>query len=43
MAPLSPTKIVLFRRLSDAERRRPCRHSPVIRITENPISEAIVC
>ncbi|XP_061718577.1 protein NDRG3 isoform X4 [Cydia pomonella] len=43
VAPLSPTKIVLFRRLSDAERRRPCRHSPVIRITENPISEAIVC
>ncbi|XP_048005000.1 protein NDRG3 isoform X1 [Leguminivora glycinivorella] len=43
VAPLSPTKIVLFRRLSDVERRRPCRHSPVIRITENPISEAIVC
>ncbi|KAM3968463.1 misexpression suppressor of KSR 2 [Aphomia sociella] len=43
VAPLSPTKIVAFRRLSDAERRRPCRHSPVIRITENPISEAVVC
>ncbi|XP_041987798.1 protein NDRG3 isoform X2 [Aricia agestis] len=43
VAPLSPTKIVAFRRLSDASRRRPCRHSPVIRITENPISEAVVC
>ncbi|XP_075990560.1 protein NDRG3-like isoform X3 [Anticarsia gemmatalis] len=43
VAPLSPTKIVLYRRLSDAGRRRPCRHSPVIRITENPISEAVVC
>ncbi|KAL0851696.1 hypothetical protein ABMA28_000023 [Loxostege sticticalis] len=43
VAPLSPTKIVAYRRLSDAERRRPCRHSPVIRITENPISEAVVC
>ncbi|XP_063837878.1 protein NDRG3 isoform X6 [Ostrinia nubilalis] len=44
VAPLSPTKIVAFRRLSDAaERRRSCRHSPVIRITENPISEAVVC
>ncbi|XP_034839260.1 protein NDRG3-like isoform X2 [Maniola hyperantus] len=40
VAPLSPTKIVAFRRLSDAGRRRACRHSPVIRITENPISEA---
>ncbi|KAJ0184073.1 hypothetical protein K1T71_000496 [Dendrolimus kikuchii] len=43
VAPLSPTKIVAFRRLSDSERRRTCRHSPVIRITENPISEAVVC
>ncbi|XP_072930744.1 protein NDRG3 isoform X8 [Epargyreus clarus] len=43
VAPLSPTKIVAFRRLSDGARRRPCRHSPVIRITENPISEAVVC
>nr|XP_026500464.1 protein NDRG3 isoform X2 [Vanessa tameamea] len=43
VAPLSPTKIVAFRRLSDAGRRRACRHSPVIRITENPISEAVVC
>ncbi|XP_060809489.1 protein NDRG3 isoform X5 [Amyelois transitella] len=43
VAPLSPTKIVAFRRLSDSERRRSCRHSPVIRITENPISEAVVC
>ncbi|KAJ8736925.1 hypothetical protein PYW07_000196 [Mythimna separata] len=43
VAPLSPTKITAYRRLSDAGRRRPCRHSPVIRITENPISEAVVC
>ncbi|CAG9781726.1 unnamed protein product [Diatraea saccharalis] len=47
VAPLSPTKIVLYRRLSDAGAgaggRRRCRHSPVIRITENPISEAVVC
>ncbi|XP_053624970.1 protein NDRG3 isoform X4 [Plodia interpunctella] len=43
VAPLSPTKIVAFRRLSDSQRRRSCRLSPVIRITENPISEAVVC
>ncbi|XP_014366573.2 protein NDRG3 isoform X4 [Papilio machaon] len=43
VAPLSPTKIVAFRRLSADAGRRRCRHSPVIRITENPISEAVVC
>ncbi|CAH0401795.1 unnamed protein product [Chilo suppressalis] len=57
VAPLSPTKIVLYRRLSDAGLgatvgsgaivgaggRRRCRHSPIIRITENPIPEAVVC
>ncbi|XP_048488960.1 protein NDRG3 isoform X8 [Plutella xylostella] len=46
-APLSPTKITLFRRKSFEERaqaqKRQCRLSPVIRITENPISEAVVC
>ncbi|KOB65661.1 Protein NDRG3 [Operophtera brumata] len=44
VAPLSPNKITEYRRLSDAgERRRACRLSPVIRITENPISEAVAC
>ncbi|XP_038216935.1 protein NDRG3-like isoform X2 [Zerene cesonia] len=43
VSPIPKKKFILGSENLQSGERRSCRHSPVIRITENPISEAVAC